>query len=160
MSEPQLQIEPYRFTTGLSLAAKAMGAEIVHGDVTDFQTEADTIKAVNLNSGDVIEAGNVVLAMGPWTSQAANKLGCEIPFYPTMEECIRIRPKKEFPLHSLVGGVEILARVSGDVVLATAEVDSVSQYFESKFRPDFNPRLSENIKIKNIEGELDLFEQS
>ncbi len=156
MSVPQLQIEPYRFTTGLSLAAKAMGAEIIHGDVTDFQTEGDTIKAVNLNSGDVIEAGNVVLAMGPWTSQAAEKLGCEIPFYPTMEECIRIRPKKEFPLHSLVGGVEILARVSGDVVLATAEVDSVSQYFESKFRPDFNARLSENIKIKNIEAAINL----
>ena len=156
MSVPQLQIEPYRFTMGLSLAAKAMGAEIMHGDVTDFQTEGDTIKAVNLNSGDVIEAGNVVLAMGPWTSQAAHKLGCEIPFYPTMEECIRIRPRKEFPLHSLVGGVEILARVSGDVVLATAEVDSVSQYFESKFRPDFNPRLSENIKIKNIETAINL----
>jgi glycine/D-amino acid oxidase-like deaminating enzyme len=156
MSAPQLQIEPYRFTTGLSLAAKAMGAEIIQGDVIDFQTEAATIKALNLSSGDVIEAGNVVLAMGPWTSQAAAKLGCEIPFYPTMEECIRIRPKKTFPLHSLVGGVEILARVSGDLVLATAEVDSVSQYFESKFRPDFNTRLSEDIKIKNIEAAVNL----
>ena len=105
------------------MAAKAMGAETIQGDVIDFYTEDDTIRGVNLSSGDVIEAGNVVLAMGPWTSQAAAKLGCEIPFYPTMEECIRIRPKKAFPQHSLVGGVEILARVSGDVVLATADVD-------------------------------------
>ena len=156
MSMPQLQIEPYRFTMGLSLAAKVMGVETIQGDATDFQTEDDTIRAVILSSGDVIEADNVVLAMGPWTSQAAAKLGCEIPFYPTMEECIRIRPKRAYPLHSLVGGVEILARVSGDVVLATAEVASVSQYFESKFRPDFNTRLSENIKIKNIEAALSI----
>ena len=156
MSVPQLQIEPYKFTMGLSLAAKAMGAETIHGDVTDFQTEDDTIRAAILSSGDVVEAGNVVLAMGPWTSQAAAKLGCDIPFYPTMEECLRIRPKKAFPLHSLVGGVEILARVSGDVVLATAEVESLSHYFESKFRPDFNDRLSENIKIKNIEAAVNI----
>ena len=103
-----------------------------------------------------IDGSDYSLSAFQYAEHFAAKLGCEIPFFPTMEECIRIRPKKEFPLHSLVGGVEILARVSGDVVLATAEVDSISQYFESKFRPDFNARLSENIKIKNIEAAINL----
>jgi glycine oxidase len=153
---PQLQVEPYRFTLGLGQAAEAMGAEIRHGDVVGFDTRGGRITSVKLASGKRVEADKVVIAMGPWSGQATCWLGKEIPVHVAMTECLRVRPRKGFPPHSLAADVQILSRVNGDVVLASAEVRSQSQYFEMKSRYDFDSRLSEEVKTMNIEAALEL----
>jgi glycine oxidase len=156
LSVPQLQVEPYKYTLGLAQAAEAMGAEIRHGDVVGFDTQGERITAVKLASGAKVEADAVVIALGPWSGKASSLLGTEIPAHVTMEECIRVKAPKGYPLHSLTGGVEIISRVDGDLILATAEVESKSHYFESKARKDFDTGLSEAIKTKNIEAAMEL----
>jgi glycine/D-amino acid oxidase-like deaminating enzyme len=73
-----------------------------------------------------------------------------------MEECLRIEAPSGYPLHSLAGGVEILSRKNGDIILATGEIESVEQYFKTKARPNFDTSLSEEVKAKNIEAALEL----
>ncbi len=141
LSLPQLQVEPYKYTLGLAQASEAMGAEIRHGEVVDFETKGERIISVKLASGAKVEADVVVIAMGPWSGQVTSRLGKEIPAYITMEECIRVKAPKGFPLHSITCGVEIISRVDGDLILATAEVQSISHYFESKKREDFDTSL-------------------
>lgn len=153
---PQLQVEPYKFTLGLGQAAEAMGAEIRHGDVVGFDTKGERIMSVRLASGAMVEANEVVVAMGPWSGQATSWLGKEIPVHVVMTECLRVRSVKAFPLHSIAAGVQILARVNGDVVLASAEVNSKTQYFKMKSRYDFDSSLSEMVKTRNIQAALEL----
>jgi glycine/D-amino acid oxidase-like deaminating enzyme len=153
---PQLQVEPYKFTLGLGQAAEAMGAEIRHGDVVGFETKGERIVAVKLASGTRVEANEVVIAMGPWCGQGTSWLGKEIPIQVAMTECLRVKPRKVFPLHSLAAGLQIQARVNGDVIIASAETSSQAQYFEMKARDDFDSSLSEVVKTKNIEAALEL----
>lgn len=156
LSIPQVQVEPYKYTLGLGQAAQAMGAEIRSGDVTGIETKGNRITGVTLGSGTRIEADAVVIAMGPWSTTAASWLGFDIPMTVVLEECLRVKPRQPFPLHSINAGVEILARVSGDVILAAAEVQSGPQYFESKGRPDYDATLREEVKTKNIEAAMEL----
>ena len=156
LSIPQLQVEPYKYTLGLAQAAEAMGVVIRHGDVVGFETKKDRITSIELASGRKIETDIMIMAMGPWSSQAISRLGKEIPMTIALEECLRIKPMKKFPLHSAVGGVEILSRVGGDVILAAAEVHSKAQYFEMKTRHDFDSSLSDEIKTTNIEAAMKL----
>ncbi|MCP4751106.1 MAG: FAD-binding oxidoreductase [Proteobacteria bacterium] len=153
---PQLQVEPYKYTLGLAQTAETMGAEFRHGDVVGFDTEGERITSVKLASGNTIEADAVIVAAGPWSGQCASRLGCEIPATITMEECLRLKAPKGFPLHSINCGIEIVSRIDGDVILAVAEVESKSHYFESKRRDDFDTRLSEDIKTRNIETAMNL----
>jgi glycine/D-amino acid oxidase-like deaminating enzyme len=153
---PELQVEPYKFTLGLAQSAEAMGAQIRHGDVVGFETEGDRITAVKLASGNRIEADVVILATGPWSGQATSWLGKEVPIINAMTECFRVRPTKAFPKQSLRSDVTILSRVSGDVILASAEVHTKKEYFDLKSRTDFEAPLSEEVKIKNIEAAMDM----
>jgi len=152
ISFPQLQVEPYKYTLGLAQSAEALGAQIKSGTVVDFKKKGDRILSVVLSSGTEIEADEFVIAAGPWSGQIASFLGYDIPLNVIMEECLRIKAPKNYPLHSLAGGVEILARVNGDIILATGEIQSVEHYFSSKARPDFDDSLSEEVKTKNIEA--------
>lgn len=156
LSLPQIQVEPYKYTLGLAQSAEAMGAEIRHGDVVDFDTKGGRITSIKLASGKVIEADVVIIAMGPWSGQATSRLGNEVPIVNAMTECLRIRPKKGFPRHSLADGLEVLSRVSGDIILAGAETNEGGGYFELKSRPDFDASLSEDVKTRNIESAMAL----
>jgi sarcosine oxidase subunit beta len=149
-------LEPYKYTLGLAQAAEEMGAEFRHGDVVGLETRGERITSVRLASGTKIEAAAVVIAMGPWSGPVASSLGTEIPAYVTMEECIRVRVPRGFPLHAITCGLEITPKMNGDLILAVAEVRSRSHYFESKKRENFDSRLSAEIRDKNIEAAMDL----
>jgi glycine/D-amino acid oxidase-like deaminating enzyme len=69
------QVHPRRFTEGLVDAAVAGGAELLTGvvDGVAFDGPQGAVSAVSVE-GVVHEADAVVLALGPWTSQAARWL--------------------------------------------------------------------------------------
>jgi len=143
---PQLQVEPYKYTLGLAQSAEAMGAEIGHGEVVGFGTKGHRITSVKLASGREIEADQFVIATGARNGQTTSLLGTEIPVHPCLVECLRIRPPKGFPKHSLGGRrCEILSRVNGDITLAASEDASRFDFFEGKVRPDLDATLSENF---------------
>ena len=153
---PQIQVEPYKYTLGLAQSAEAMGAEVRSGDVVDFETKGGKITSVKYASGKKIEADVVIIAMGPWSGLATSWLGNEVPVVCAMTECLRVRPKKDYPQHSILHDLEILARVNGDIILAGAGGRTQAEYFRSKIKPDFDISLSEEIKNKNIEAAMRL----
>jgi len=147
---PQLQVEPYKYTLGLAQAAESMGAEFRNGDVVDFETDSGRINAIKLSSGTTIAADKIVLAMGPWTTQAASKLGREMPLVVIMEECVCLEAPPDYPMHSIYGHVEIVRKVNGEIILATAELKSARHYWESKTRNDLDDSLSEGLQEENL----------
>ena len=72
-------IAPALFVRNLAAKAREMGVTIVPGaEVTGFRTEAQTIKAVTTNNGE-LEAGQIVLAAGAWSPEIARPLGLRLP---------------------------------------------------------------------------------
>jgi len=155
LSLPQLQVEPYKYTLGLAQSAEAMGAEISQGEVVGFGTKGEKITSVKLASGKEIEADVVVIATGARNGQTTSLLGTEIPVHPCLVECIRIRPPKGFPKHSLGSRrCEILSRVNGDITVAGSEGSSRFDFFNGKVRPDFDATLSEDLVETVLEAAI------
>jgi len=155
VSLPQLQVEPYKYTLGLAQSAESMGAEISHGEVVGFGAKGDRITSVKLASGRELEADAVVIATGARNGTTTSWLGTEIPVHPVLVECIRIRPPKSFPNHSLGGHFgQLLSRVNGDIILSASEGGSRSEFFETMARPDFDATLSEGLIARTIEAAI------
>ena len=154
---PQLQVEPYKYTLGLAQAAEAMGAEIGHGEVVGFGTRGHRITSVKLASGRQIEADEFVIATGARNGQTTSLLGTEIPVHPCLVECLRVRPPKDFPKHSLGGRrCEILSRINGDITLAASEDASRFDFFDGKVRSDLDATLSEDFVERTLEAAIEI----
>ena len=154
---PQLQVEPYKYTLGLAQSAEAMGAEISQGEVVGFGTKGEKITSVKLASGKEIEADEFVIATGARNGQTTSLLGTEIPVHPCLVECIRIRPPKGFPKHSIGGRrCEILSRVNGDITVSGSEGASRFDFFDGKVRPDFDATLSEDAVENALEAAIEI----
>jgi glycine/D-amino acid oxidase-like deaminating enzyme len=69
-------LTPRLFTEALIGAAQALGAELKIGKVTGIALAGDgsTVRGVELEDGDVLEADAVVIAMGPWSILATQWL--------------------------------------------------------------------------------------
>jgi glycine/D-amino acid oxidase-like deaminating enzyme len=68
-------VEPRAFTTGLMHAAQVRGAVLRHGTVMDLvRSPSRAVRGVVLANGEIVEADAVVIAMGPWSIQAARWL--------------------------------------------------------------------------------------
>ena len=163
MVSPQQQVEPYKYTLGLAQAAESMGAEFRSGQVVGFKTGGGKIEAVALSSGVNIEADRIVIALGPWTTQAASWLGGEMPLSVVMEECLCLEAPDDFPMHSLhgrahhdFGYVEIVRKVNGELILASAEVMTPQEYWDLKARPSLGDGLNEEVKRINIAAAVSL----
>lgn len=156
LSVPQLQLDSFKYTLGLAQAAESMGAEIRNGDVIGFDLKGNKIAAVKLASGKNIEADAVVVAMGPWSGQAASWLGQEIPIHVTLDECLRIRVPNGFPLHSIYSDVSIIPKVDGDLILAFAEYTSAQHFFDAARRDDFDSSLTDMARNMNVEAAMNL----
>lgn len=69
-TETTAQVHPQLFTrTLLSRAVAEHGVEVVIGKLESVVTEGGCVTAVELEGGRVVEADEVVLALGPWTSK-------------------------------------------------------------------------------------------
>jgi glycine/D-amino acid oxidase-like deaminating enzyme len=68
-------VEPRAFTTGLMRAAQAQGAALRHGTIVDLvRGPTGAISGVALESGEIVEGGTVVIALGPWSILATRWL--------------------------------------------------------------------------------------
>jgi glycine oxidase len=137
---PGHQVEPYRYTLALAQAAEAKGARIKQGTATGFRHHGSRVTTVGLESGEVA-AGAVVLAMGPWTAQAAAWLGRKMPMRVTRDQCLVLEVPERLPPWRITsgrgGGVAIVPKVDGTVILGHWEDDRV----------DFDDRPTEEFKL-------------
>ncbi|MED5587958.1 MAG: FAD-dependent oxidoreductase [Chloroflexota bacterium] len=83
-------LEPYRFILAAMRAAERYGVEMLQRRAIGLISEGDRVTGVTLESG-TIDAGIVVLAMGPWTGLASEWCGVDIPVTPLKGQILRLR---------------------------------------------------------------------
>lgn len=146
---PQHQVEPYQYTLALAQAAEKRGVVVKQGEVVGFRSEKTRVNAVTLATGTTIEAGAVVLAMGPWTGQGTSWLGKEIPIKVEREQCLRVEIAQSLPLYRLTTvDSTIIPKVDGTVVLGRA--------LQPEEAEDFNDTPTQAGMMKLIEAAVGL----
>ena len=83
-------VEPYRFILAALRAGERHKVEMVQRRAVGLITEGDRCTGVKLENG-TIDAGTVVLAMGPWAGQASEWCGVDIPVTPLKGQILRLR---------------------------------------------------------------------
>ena len=83
-------VEPYRYTLAAGQAAEKRGMEIILRKATGLLSEGDRCLGVTTETGQ-IEAGIVILAMGPWSRHASDWCGVDIPVTPLKGQILRLR---------------------------------------------------------------------
>ena len=83
-------VEPYRFILAAMRAGERYHVEMLQRRATGLISDGDRCTGVTLENGS-INAGIVVLAMGPWTGLASEWCGVDIPVTPLKGQILRMR---------------------------------------------------------------------
>ena len=83
-------VEAYRYNLAAAQAGESLGAEMLQRRVTGLLSDGDRCLGVTFENGQM-EAGLVVLAMGPWSQQASRWSGFNIPIRPLKGQIIRLQ---------------------------------------------------------------------
>ncbi len=118
ITNPEGQVEPYKYTLGLAQAAEQLGASMKQGEAVGFKTQGDRITGLELASGEILSGDSFVIAAGPWSPPIASYTGVDIPMRMVMAECIRVEVPGGLPFQTLVAGdYWIIPKVNGEVIL-------------------------------------------
>ena len=98
------QLEPYRYVLALAQGAEALGASIKYAEATGFRTRGSKVTSVTLSTGREVEAETVVIAMGPWSGQAASWLGVKIPLKVIRAQALKVQSSQQLPMYALAWG--------------------------------------------------------
>ena len=102
-------------------AAERRGAVVRSGRVTGIERENGRVSGVHVGDG-VITAATVVVAMGPWSSEAAAWLGLRDFVEPLRGQIVRVLPPLALkPFGFTYGGDYVATREGGLVYLGTTE---------------------------------------
>jgi glycine oxidase len=83
-------LEAYRYTLAAAQAGEKLGVEMVQRQVTGLLAQGDRCLGVTFQHGQM-EAGAVVLAMGPWTQRASPWCRVNIPVSPLKGQILRLK---------------------------------------------------------------------
>ena len=73
-------LNPYRFVVELASRARRNGAEFrTRTEIADILTADRSLRGVRTQSGEIIEAGSVILATGAYSAPLVRKLGLKFP---------------------------------------------------------------------------------
>ncbi|MBM3140531.1 MAG: FAD-binding oxidoreductase [Chloroflexi bacterium] len=119
--EPSAQVDPYRYTLALVTAAERRGATVRSGRVEGLVRDGGRVTGVRV-SGAVLPADAAVIAMGPWSADAARWLGLPVPVEPLKGQIVKVRPPHALPAFSFGhGGNYAITKERGLVYLGTTE---------------------------------------
>ncbi|MDA1002999.1 MAG: FAD-dependent oxidoreductase [Chloroflexi bacterium] len=115
------QLDPYRYTLALVTAAERRGAVVRSGKVSGVVRDGDRVVGVRVGER-VIEGDAVVIAMGPWSAEAAAWIGVPVPVEPLKGQIVRVRPSRPLrPFSFGHGGDYVVTKPDGLVFLGTTE---------------------------------------
>ncbi len=97
--ETTAQVHPARFTQTLLQQARDRGAELVMGCVEGVEVANGCVQGVRVD-GEVVPADAVVIAMGPWSTRAAQGLALP-PVHGLKGHSITLKPTGPVPAHAL-----------------------------------------------------------
>ena len=122
LMSPQAQVLAYRFVLALMRAAEQRGAHLRHGEVVGLDGHAGRVTGVRLRHGDTLAASTVVLAMGPWSQQAAAWVGLRLPIYPVRGQLLELRvPEPQLNATLAHGGMYLVHKADGITLAGTTE---------------------------------------
>jgi len=113
-----LQCDPRAIARALAAHAQQLGAGVRTGAaVTRVVTDdaGERARGVELASGEVVAAGAVVLAAGPWTRPLAEGVGVALPLEPRKGQLTRLRlpvPDERWLRHKVVDASYLLSVAS------------------------------------------------
>ncbi|HLF04789.1 MAG TPA: FAD-dependent oxidoreductase [Dehalococcoidia bacterium] len=114
-------LEPYQYTLAAIQSAERAGVQTVLRRVTGLLRRGDRCLGVTYQGGQ-LEAETVVLAMGPWTSEASAWCGSNIPVTPLKGQILRLRLEGPALAHSLhYGGSYMALKPDGLLWAGTTE---------------------------------------
>ena len=87
-------VEPYRLTLAAARAGERAGLKMLHRRAFGFEREGDRVTGV-LYEGGRVDAGAVLLAMGPWSGQASEWCGVTLPVEPLKGQILRLRSDRQ-----------------------------------------------------------------
>ena len=83
-------VEPYRYTLAAAQAGEKLGVEMALRRARGLVRNGERCLAVQVDDGQ-IDAGAVVLAMGPWTGRASEWCGANLPVTPLKGQILRLQ---------------------------------------------------------------------
>ena len=138
-----LQLDSQAFTQALHAAAMHAGASLRPGSVRGLEVCNDHVTRVLLDDG-VIECGQVVLAMGPWSRHAESWLNTYIPVDPLKGEILRMElPGGPLEHDVSAEGASIYAKPDG---LAWCGTTEDWRGFDRQPLPETRERILAGIK--------------
>lgn len=116
-----LEVEPYKLTLGLWQAAERRGARLVNRAVTGITRAGGRVTGVEAG-GERHPAGTVVIASGPWASDAGQWLGVTVPVAPLKGQVLRLEaPEPPIAVSLWWGGDYAASKPDGLVWVGTTE---------------------------------------
>jgi len=101
-------LDPQRLTQAIAAAARRAGATVrEHEPVTRLLRRGDRLRGAQTPNG-TFEAGEIVIAGGPWTMRLANRLGARIPVRPVRGQMMSLEGPPD-ALGHIVSGLHAFA---------------------------------------------------
>lgn len=113
----EAEVDPRALLTALAVAAEAVGVRSVGGLAERFEPGSGRVE---LGSGAVVEASEVVVASGAWAGQGLLPAELRPPVRPVKGEILRLRtPAGGLPCERIVAGERfyVVPRENGEVVV-------------------------------------------
>lgn len=125
----ETQIDSYKFTLAVSVAAERLGAEIFQRQVLGLIKENGYIRGVRCESGNIY-ADNVIICSGIGTDVILRDLGVDIDITPLKGQAIRMKYNGD-PLGFHFGGVHAWHLINrGDDLISAGSTSEVNNHSE------------------------------
>jgi glycine oxidase len=89
ITEGVADVDPYRLILALTQACEKSGVEIKHGLFSNLKEKQGHGLSINTSFGK-LQCETAIIAMGPWTKQIENWVGCTVPIQPLKGQIIRL----------------------------------------------------------------------
>jgi glycine oxidase len=109
LTEGNLTIDGFDFTSSLADAAAQLGAAILHETVLGIVASGQRVTGIRTGQG-VIACDEVILATGPWVGDLRSWLGIELPVEPVKGEILLMQLPEEAPRYDFTWGSTSLYR--------------------------------------------------
>lgn len=118
------QLEGASFAVALAQACERLGVEIRTAEAVGALREGGRAVGVALADGGSVAAGAVLAANGPWSRNAGEWLGMEVPVIPLRGQIMHLAPPPgvPMPVHSIFHETGyLLPKAGGDLLAGTTE---------------------------------------
>jgi glycine/D-amino acid oxidase-like deaminating enzyme len=164
-SDNEPTVDSYRLTMSALQAAEMNGARVISGRVIGLLSSSEgAASGVRLEDGSEVHGGAVLLAMGPWSGEAATWLDHPVPVRPQRGQLVYLAsptdgdgPELEVGLNIVEhGGSLIRKRLSDTIVAASREFVGFDTSITTSARDELllnAARLSDRIQNARISGQ-------